>query len=197
MTTIYLIRHAAYENPKGIMHGRSPGFPLSKEGKKQAETVARMFAKKPIVAVYSSRLLRAHQTATIIAKKHGVSIWTDERLLDIRTPLEGKPLSYIGKLDSYFYRPEFIAAGGETLKELFDRMDHFLKQKAADHPREHIVVVSHGDGIMSVATKYAGKKLPSHFPYDHTYVGQTEGFMIVINNKGKKKITKLPKTARG
>ncbi len=194
ITIIYLIRHAAYENPLRIFHGRSPGFPLSAEGKKQAARIAGFLKTKPITAIYSSRLLRARQTAEIIAGRLKLPVWTDERLLDIRSPLQGKPIDYLNALDSYFYHPAFIAAGGETMEALFDRMDHFMRQKASDHPGEHIVIVSHGDGIMTIATKYAGKPLPKCFPYDAKYVGQASGFMIEFIT-GKKKQKFIPVSA--
>jgi len=160
------------------MHGRMAGFPLSAEGKAQAKKIALVLKTKPISAIYSSRLTRAKETAEIIADTFKLPVWYDERLLDIRSPLQGKPNAYVNSLNSYFYHPAFIAAGGERLETVFDRMDHFMRQKAADHPNEHIVVVSHGDGIMSIATRYAGKPLPKCFPYDKTYVAQARGLMI-------------------
>lgn len=193
MTTIYLIRHGAYENPYHIMHGRLAGFPLSQEGKKQAANIAKFLKTKPISAIYSSRLSRARETAEIIADKFALPVWTDERLLDIRSPLQGKPNAYINSLDSYFYHPAFIAQGGETMETLFERMDHFIRQKIADHPNEHIVAVSHGDGIMTLATKYAGRPLPKCFPYDAKYVKQAEGYCIEYEIHTKKqKIIKIP-----
>lgn len=193
MTTIYLIRHGAYENPLHIFHERSPGFSLSPEGKKQVARIAGFLKTKPITAIYSSRLDRARQTAEIIAGKFKLPVWTDERLLDIRSPLRGKSIDYLNALDSYFYHPVFIAAGGETMEGLFDRMDHFIRQKASDHPGEHIVVVSHGDGIMTVATKYSGKPLPKSFPYDKKYVHQASGFIIeFVATQRKQKIMKMP-----
>ncbi len=193
MTIMYLIRHAAYENPLRIFHGRSPGFPLSPEGKKQAARIAGFLKTKPITAIYASRLLRARQTAETIASAFKLPVWTDERLLDIRSPLQGKPIDYLNALDSYFYHPVFVAAGGETMEALYARMDHFVRQKADDHPGEHIVIVSHGDGIMTIATRYAGKPLPKCFPYDAKYVGQASGFMIeFIAGHKKQKLVRIP-----
>lgn len=163
MTTIYLIRHGAYENPLLIFHGRLPGFPLSREGKKQAIRIAKFLKNKPVTAVYSSRLDRAKQTAETIAKQFGLPVWTDERLLDIRSPLEGISLDYIRRPKFSFYEPPYIAAGGETMLELFTRMDHFMRYLTVDRPNEHVVVVSHGDGIMSMIKKYTGKVLPAIF----------------------------------
>src|SRR3990167_8939674 len=74
MTYIYLVRHAAYENPKHIFHGRSPGFPLSAQGHEQAKRLASSMSHLPIHAIYTSPLTRTYQTAQAIAYIHGLSI---------------------------------------------------------------------------------------------------------------------------
>ncbi len=192
-TTVYLIRHGAYENPKKILHARLPGFPLSADGKKMAERIASYLSQKPIVAVYSSRLSRAYQTAEIIAKKHHLPIVTDRRLLDIRTPLQGKPKAYIDSIDSEFYTEDLIRAGGERLEDVYTRMDRFIRSKVHSHAGQSIVVVSHGDPIMSIATKYEGKPLPRKYSFREWYVPQASGFKIEFDEETrKKKITKIP-----
>ncbi|KKW11558.1 MAG: Phosphoglycerate mutase [Candidatus Gottesmanbacteria bacterium GW2011_GWB1_49_7] len=194
MTTIYLIRHSAYENPRQILHGRLPGFPLSPEGKKMAKRLARFLAKKPIRAVYTSRLTRARETAQIVARTFHLRVGIDPRLLDIKTPLQGKPQAYIQAIDSDFYRPEFIKRGGERLREVFGRTDRFLREKAKKHAGESIVVVSHGDPIMSVGTRYSGKRLPRKYTLKKWYVPMASGFKIVFDAAGHpKKISRLPK----
>ncbi len=197
MTTIYLIRHGAYENPSWIFHGRLPGFPLSRKGKKQAAKIAKYLSRKPVKAIYSSRLDRARETAQIIAKHHKLPVWTDERLLDVRTPLEGINLDYIRRPKFSFYEKPYILAGGETMLEMFHRMDHFIRQKVVDHPNEHIVVVSHGDGIMTIVTKYMKRTLPKFFPYDKTYVAEGEGYTITMNSMHSKvRVKKISGSAR-
>jgi broad specificity phosphatase PhoE len=193
MTTVYLIRHGAYENPKQIFHGRLPGFPLSAQGKKMAGRLANYLANKPIIAVYSSRLTRAYQTAEIIAKKFRLPVITDRRLLDIRTPLQGKPKAFIDSIDSDFYQPKYIRAGGERLETVFARMDRAIKSKVRLHEGKQFVVVSHGDGIMSVATRYDGKPLPKKFSFHNWYVPQASGFKIEFDETDNPiSLTKFP-----
>jgi broad specificity phosphatase PhoE len=192
MTTIYLIRHGAYKNPQWIFHGRLPGFPLSVKGRKQVTKIAKLLKRKPITAIYSSRLDRARETAEIIAKHSKLPVWTDERLLDIRSPLEGIDLDYIRRPKFSFYEKPYILAGGETMMEVYHRMNHFIRQKMSDHENEHIVVVTHGDGIMTVAYKYAGKKLPDFFPYDNTYVKEGEGYKLEFDTIHIIRIRKIP-----
>ncbi|HMM43059.1 MAG TPA: histidine phosphatase family protein, partial [Thermomicrobiales bacterium] len=67
MTTILFVRHTEVENPDGLLYGRLPGFRLSDAGRRHAERVAGAIAGRDIAAIYSSPLLRARQTAAIIA----------------------------------------------------------------------------------------------------------------------------------
>jgi broad specificity phosphatase PhoE len=182
ITTIYLIRHAAYENPKKIFHGRLPGFPLSATGQEQAKKLAVTLKKKPIVAVYSSPLTRAFQTAHIIARQFALTVKIDKQLMDIRTPFQGKPLEYIHDIKGDMYKPEFIAMGGERLREVFERMDSCIRDIVKRHPGQHIAVVSHGDPIMSIRYKYQGTSLPRKFPYDQSYVQLASGYEIRFKN---------------
>lgn len=192
-TTVYLIRHGAYENPKKILHLRLPGFPLSEIGKKQAAASAKFLKDKPISAVYSSRLTRAYMTAGIIAAEHNLPVVTNRKLLDIRSPLQGKPLAFIDSIISDFYNIRYIRKGGERLETAFKRMDQCLRAIARRHRGQSIVVVSHGDPIMSIAARYAGKPLPRKFPYPDGYVPQAAGFKIEFDGKGSLvSITKFP-----
>lgn len=192
MTTIYLIRHGAYENPKKILHLRLPGFPLSEIGKRQAAAVAKFFKDKPIVAVYSSRLTRAHMTAHIIAAQHHLPVVTNRKLLDIRSPLQGKPIAFIDEINSDFYNMRYIRAGGEKLETAYKRIDQCLRTIARRHRNQSVVVVSHGDPIMAVWTRYSGRPLPKSYPLGSWYVPQTGGFRITFQGSKPMHITKLP-----
>src|SRR5690348_7545795 len=84
--TMYLLRHGATENnlmkpPK--LQGRGIDLPLSAEGRRQAECAARALEKQQLAAVYSSTLLRAKETAEIIARPHPLPVLTDARLVEV------------------------------------------------------------------------------------------------------------------
>lgn len=191
-TTIYLIRHAAYENPKQIFHGRLPGFPLSAEGHKQAQRLAQNLGHIPLAAVYSSPLTRAYQTAHAIAVVHGLDVQVDDRLLDIKTPLQGKPIAYMESIHWNFYRPAFLALGGERLSDVFHRMDSCIREKMRMHEGKHIVLVSHGDPIMAIKVKYLGRHLRSRSSMT-PYVSVASGYTITIDSpEGVKTIKDFP-----
>jgi alpha-ribazole phosphatase len=81
---IFLARHAnpyAPDDEKRFLGQTDPA--LSQEGIRQAENLARELEKHPISDIYSSDLLRASQTAAIIAAKFTLPIKTEKRLREI------------------------------------------------------------------------------------------------------------------
>ena len=81
---IYLVRHGETKlNREGVLQGRSD-YPLDEAGKRQAEETAAKLREMGVVftKVYSSPLIRAVETAEIIAGP-AAEIVTDERLLEM------------------------------------------------------------------------------------------------------------------
>ncbi|MEK7544346.1 MAG: histidine phosphatase family protein [Patescibacteria group bacterium] len=183
VTTIYLLRHGDYENPLNIFHGRLPGFPLSALGHEQAKRLGESMAHVPIAAVYTSRLTRTYQTAQAIADVRRLPVETDDRLMDLVTPLQGKSLEYLESIHWNFYRQDFIKQGGELLSAVFRRMDTCIREKVALHPGQHIAIVSHGDSILAIKIKYLGGTLRSRKPM-YPYVGVASGYIIRMDGKG-------------
>ncbi|MCL4360625.1 histidine phosphatase family protein [Patescibacteria group bacterium] len=184
-TIVYLCRHGEFENPENIFHGRLPGFPLSPRGRKQAEVLSRALSGKPIAAVVASPLTRTRETAEIIAKPHHLTVLTDNRLMDIKTPLQGKPLPYMESIHFRFFQPHLIRAGGERLSDVFRRMDRTIRELVRRYRGEEIVVVSHGDPIMSVKFKYGGKPLYTRMPFEKEYIGLTDCLRVTFSPRGK------------
>lgn len=183
-TTIYLLRHGDYENPLNIFHGRLPGFPLSKKGLEQAQRLGESLSKFPIAAVYASPLTRTYQTAQAIAAVHNLPVQTDDRLMDLVTPLQGKPVAYMESINWSFYRREFIKAGGEPLSAVFLRMDTCIREKIAKHPGQHIVFLSHGDPVMAIKIKYLGGELRGR-KLMYPYVPVAGGYILRMDGQGK------------
>src|SRR5437879_1666623 len=75
-TILYLIRHGATEANLAqppLLQGRRHNPPLARVGIRQAEATRDFLAIRPIDCCYSSPLLRAVQTAAIVAAPHGIS----------------------------------------------------------------------------------------------------------------------------
>lgn len=90
LTVVHLMRHGEVHNPGGVLYGRSPGYHLSELGRQMADRVAEHLAGRDITHVVASPLERAQETATPIAKSHGLDLATDDRLIEAANIFEGK-----------------------------------------------------------------------------------------------------------
>jgi len=126
-------------------------IPLNETGMQQAEMVARRLASEPITAVYSSDLLRAVQTAEIIAGVHALQPMVLPELREVKFGLwEGLTYEKIMAgwpelLSTAYSQPEQASIpGGESFPEVQKRAVKGLLKCIADHQEETIAVVSHG-----------------------------------------------------
>jgi broad specificity phosphatase PhoE len=68
---VYIVRHGqSAGNAKGVFQGKTD-YPLTDLGRKQAERSANFFTGKDICSIFASPLLRAAETAEIIADAFG------------------------------------------------------------------------------------------------------------------------------
>ena len=80
MTRLMLIRHGRSTwNAEGRIQGQADP-PLDEMGREQARRLAERLHGEPIVALYTSPLLRARETAGIIGQALDVPVTPDERL---------------------------------------------------------------------------------------------------------------------
>ncbi|KRV50957.1 hypothetical protein AQ490_13290 [Wenjunlia vitaminophila] len=84
------MRHGEVENPTGVLYGRLPGYHLSELGRKMADRVAVHLADRDVTYVVASPLERAQETAQPIAAQHGVTVASDDRLLEAENVFQGK-----------------------------------------------------------------------------------------------------------
>jgi len=157
MTTIYLIRHGEYENPEHVFPGRGPGFPLSERGRKQIAAVAQMLLVQPVVAIYASPIVRTRQTAEILAEQCNLDSIFDERLLEVRTGMEGTPMADFDAIAGNVYTPEFEAKGVETPAMITLRMRSCIDEIVRNYTGKIAICVSHGDPIRFAVASYSGK----------------------------------------
>jgi phosphohistidine phosphatase SixA len=77
----YLIRHA-HAGSRSSWRGDDERRPLSPKGEAQADAIAEKLKTDPVGAILSSPSLRCVQTVEPLAKRHGLPLDTDERLLE-------------------------------------------------------------------------------------------------------------------
>jgi probable phosphoglycerate mutase len=157
-TTVLFVRHTEVENPGRVLYGRLPRFRLSVAGVRHAEQIAAFLARFPVRAIYSSPLLRARQTADIIARRHPAASRHRSALLhEVRSAWEGTAFSA--------FRPGFSTyhdrkhESDESIEQIKERMLAFVSRAGRRHPGETVVAVSHGDPITILRVALSGKPL--------------------------------------
>ncbi|HZF68507.1 MAG TPA: histidine phosphatase family protein [Gemmatirosa sp.] len=80
---LLLIRHAHTAAVGRTLAGRAPGLGLSTEGRREAAALARWLAAAPLQAVYASPMARALETATALARPHGLGVLPAPGLLEV------------------------------------------------------------------------------------------------------------------
>ena len=127
-------------------------IPLNDIGQWQARRLARaLAAQDPIGTIYSSDLLRAHDTARAIAQATGAPLVTHPGLRERSFGVfEGKTFVEIEAAwpeESARWRrrdPDWAPTGGESLLQLRERIARTLQELAARHSGEQIALVAHG-----------------------------------------------------
>ncbi len=89
ITVVHVMRHGEVENPDGIPRPAA-SYHLSELGRQMAERVAEHLAGRDVTYVCASPLERAQETATPIAKAHGLDLDTDARLIEADSVFQGK-----------------------------------------------------------------------------------------------------------
>ena len=152
-TVLYLIRHGATEanlaRPARIQ-GRRHNPPLARLGVRQAEATRDFLAIRPIDHCYCSPLLRAVQTAAIVAAPHGLSPQPLEALTECDVGRwEGLDWQTIRSLDSegfqrfHAHPAEFGYPGGESFRDVYERAMPALDELLRVHCGQSILVVAH------------------------------------------------------
>ena len=154
------MRHGATEwNVDKRAQGHAD-IPLTTSGRRQAHAAASELAEFPITAVFSSDLVRAADTARVIAADHGCDVVIDPDLREIdQGEWEGLRVSEIaerwpeiwGPARHYRARP-----GGESPGEVRRRALQAVERIVLAHPDGHVAAVSHGGTIRWISAEVLG-----------------------------------------
>jgi broad specificity phosphatase PhoE len=152
MTTLYLVRHGESEaNVRRVFSNGKVDLPLTELGRWQAQQAAAWLAGRGVAGVYSAPLLRARQTAQIIAGRLDVPVTVLDDLDEVRVgDLDGRddPASWEihAQVLERWYTGDLEAAwpGGETFRQALARFEAALRQIARRHPDGAAAAVSHG-----------------------------------------------------
>lgn len=147
MAKAWLVTHPETDMDKqGKVHGRLDP-PLSAEGSRHAQRIARGFKGKDVKAIHSSPRVRARQLAEALRKETGAPVQTHDELIpwDLARMSGAKTASIRPLLEFFSNHPNRVVPGGESKAAVLDRYKKFMKNlKAGD------VIVGHSQHSLAL-----------------------------------------------
>jgi len=160
--TIYLARHGETEwNLKRLLQGHTDS-PLTRQGVRQAKSLAKSLRRVNFSAIYSSDSGRAYRTASFVALNQQLTVVATKLLRErYFGRYEGKPWRYFQtQLDRLLQRrqelvnhPDLYPLVDPTIESedaLTSRLILFLRQTSLNHLNQNILIVSHGGSIRTI-----------------------------------------------
>jgi probable phosphoglycerate mutase len=178
---VFMLRHGkpGFPDDRRYIYGQTD-FPLSETGREQALVIGKALSAVPMGRIISSDLVRAFDTADIVAglqRKKLCSVERDAGLREINMgEWDGLTKDDIasGYVDIFRRRGEDIeniaAPGGETLREAQERgVAAFERIVEGSGGMENILVVAHGAIMWSVISKLFDIRLGDLFRFGLDY----------------------------
>jgi broad specificity phosphatase PhoE len=155
-TRVLLIRHADVENPRRVLYGHLPGFGLSARGREQATELGRRLKKDEIRQIAHSPLLRARETAQLIAAQ----LWPRPPLeeapqlaeAEFSRHLQGLPYWQIPLLRPLWFVHKARRGwldGDEPVYQMGERILGIARDLAARFPEQVTALISHADPLQA------------------------------------------------
>ncbi len=171
MTTLYLVRHARSVGNAAQQIQGWLDLPLDDYGRKQTRLVGDRFQRKPLIAVYSSPLQRAADTARAIADPHHLRVIFDDRLREYHmgawTGLTAAEIEQMMPPHRWDEGLDHVGPGAETGLEMRARVSSFLDEVVNRHREKMIVVVCHGGTLGAMVSAILDlppiRRQPFHF----------------------------------
>lgn len=177
MTELWLVRHGQTDwNLTGRWQGQASHAPgLNDTGHAQALAVRDQVKDISFTAIYCSDLLRARQTAELIAAPLGLSVTLDARLREINLGAWEGMLSsdieaqYPRELEEHSQNNPFHARApqGESPRDVAERVTAAVDEIASQHPDDAVLIVSHGVSLAVILCHAQGiqmDKVYEHIP---------------------------------
>jgi len=176
--TYILMRHGESESNAAdvVSTDIAEPNPLTEEGKKQIETIAKELQERGITKIIHSPFERTTQTAKLVAATLDLSsdaLSTDARIQEIQ-------LGEFNGKNNQVYR-EFVQGGaqwcdcapkdGESWKEVKRRVGSFIYDIEATHKNETILVISHNSPLRLLGMVHDGRPLDDT-DFDHDAEGK-------------------------
>ncbi len=147
---LYIVRHGETDwNNEKKLQGRSD-VPLNDYGRELAYITSEALKDVKFDAIYSSPLIRAYETATILKGDRDIEIIKDDRLREMCFgEYEGKFTGGLPQEFWYFFdAPEryIPAEGGERYEQVLDRAKNFIDTVIVPNSKvmDTMMIVAHG-----------------------------------------------------
>ena len=168
---IWLVRHGESNwNAAGLVQGQADGPVLTAAGREQAKRLGHSVRRLPIRKIVTSDLTRAVETASLIGQKlkHHWELVPALRERNFggaqATPLSRLPREWSGIEDGRVVDADACPPGGESVRELRDRVVDFFGQLAGDEREGDVLVVTHG-GVIRVALAHCDRIPVARMPW--------------------------------
>ncbi len=148
---IFIVRHGITSFNKEKIH-QFPETSLAEEGKEQADNIARRLKKFSIDKIYVSPLLRACQTAEIIANKLHIPFYIRNELQEIRKPsvimgkkhTDSEVISIKKELWANYQNTSWYYSDEENFLDIKKRTDSLMKSLQKEYKENiNILLVTH------------------------------------------------------
>jgi len=142
ITKIILVRHGRTDYNEAGRHDHEGKAQLTSDGERQSAEISARFAEVSIDAIYSSPLKRCLDTIAPLASVKDLDVQTDDRLREVTMNVQDQTF------DCSRLKWESNPFGGETPREVSERVGAFLREIVAKHRGGTVVVCSHGDPLV-------------------------------------------------
>jgi 2,3-bisphosphoglycerate-dependent phosphoglycerate mutase len=175
---IWFVRHAESEiNVANVPHpvaDAGVSYPLTKRGMEQAAALADAHANAPILAIYTSTLLRAIQTSDALAFKHRIPVTLAPEAMEIDLGIERDAPDFTAiyhELRNKWLMQGELAARhgeGESLADAQRRFLPFVREimNRHAHDRGVVIVMSHG-ATLGFLVPMLANNVPNDFAVRH------------------------------
>lgn len=168
---LILIRHGQTTyNATGRMQGHLD-TELSEEGYTQALAAARLLADKSITKIVASDLVRAKETARVVAEELGLDYTLDARLRETHLgDWQSKSssevdLEFPGARAIWRHDPTWAPPHGESRVQVAERARPAIDDLMRDYPEWNdgtVLVVAHGGAIAALTCHLLGLEVPQY-----------------------------------
>ncbi|WP_430645187.1 histidine phosphatase family protein [Agromyces sp. GXS1127] len=164
-----LVRHGQTDwNLRGLMQGRTD-IPLNATGRSQAEATVALLDPADWDLVVSSPLIRARETAAILADGLGLSVGAEYDAL-VEQDFGDAEGTLVSEIDERW--PGRAFPGKEPDEEVGPRGIRALERIAVDHPDARVLAVAHGTLIRHVLAELSGHHPRSYPKLDNLSVSR-------------------------